>query len=57
MIASIGGNTCPISAFSGFAESPGPSATLTHRRRDDWWMLWLSKWPVKLADLFLANYK
>ena len=24
MIASIDGNTCPILAFSGFAESPGP---------------------------------
>jgi hypothetical protein len=28
MIASIGGNTCPILAFNGFAKSPGPSTFL-----------------------------
>ena len=30
MIASIGGNTCPISTFSGFAESPDLSASFTY---------------------------
>jgi hypothetical protein len=43
MIASIGSNTCPILAFSGFAESPGPSASFTYGRRDYWQTLWLSK--------------
>jgi len=51
MIASIGSNICPILALSGFAESPGPSASFAYGRRDYWRTLWLSKRPAKLAHL------
>ena len=37
MIASIGGNTWPILAFSGFAESPGSSAAYI------WTLGWLAE--------------
>ena len=30
LITSIGGNTCPILTFSGFAKSPDPSDSFTH---------------------------
>jgi len=35
LITSNGGNTCPILTFSGFAESPDPSASFTYGQRDN----------------------
>jgi len=35
MNTEVGGNTCPILTFSGFAESPDPSASFVYGWRDN----------------------